>query len=299
MTDTIRLRGIRALGRHGVLPHERRHPQPFVVDLEVSLDLAAAGATDHIDLTIDYGLLAGQVRDVVEGEPVALIERLADLIGARVLADPLVEAVRVTVHKPAAPVPVLVDDVAVEVCRTRSREVVIALGANLGDRTRVLTAAVRRLGRVDGLDLRMASALVETDPVGGPPQPDFLNAVVVGHSRLHPATLLRRLHGVEAEFGRTRDVLWGPRTLDLDLVQMGDPGDDADVRSCEPGPVLPHPRAFERGFVLVPWLDVDPTARLRVGPGVVPVRELVAGMSPPGQHGPPGVRPGPGWSPAW
>lgn len=299
MTDTIRVRGIRAMGRHGVLPHEERHPQPFVVDLDVSADLTPAAATDHLDLTIDYGVLVAQVRDIVEGEPVALVERLADVIAARILANPLVEAVRVTVHKPSAPVPVLIDDVAVEVCRARRREVVIALGANIGDRARVLTAAVRRLACVDGLDLRIASGLVETDPVGGPAQPDFLNAVVVGHSRLHPATLLRQLHGIEAEFGRTREVLWGPRTLDLDLVQMGDPSQDTDIRSDQPGPVLPHPRAFERGFVLVPWLDADPTARLRVGAEVVSVSELVARMCSPGQDGPPGVRPGPAWSPAW
>src|SRR5690606_32556738 len=100
------------------------------------------------------------------------------------------------------------------------------------------------------------SGLYGSAPVGGPAQPDYVNAVAVARTRLAPASLLAALHRVEHAFGRTREVRWGARTLDLDLVQYGDPSAGTDVTSDEELLTLPHPRARERAFVLVPWLDV-------------------------------------------
>ena len=87
--------------------------------------------------------------------------------------------------------------------------------------------------------------------------------------------VLRVLHDIEAEAGRTRTIRWGPRTLDLDLIQYGDPAADTDITSTAERLTLPHPRAHERGFVLVPWLDADPGASLRVGDEVSPVGSLL------------------------
>ena len=100
--------------------------------------------------------------------------------------------------------------------------------------------------------------------MGGPDQPDYLNAVAVGMTRLSPTTVLARLHDIEADAGRVRDVRWGPRTLDLDLLQYGDPTAGTDVVSDLPRLTLPHPRAHTRAFVLVPWFDADQDATLRV-----------------------------------
>ena len=140
-----------------------------------------------------------------------------------------------------------------------------------------MRSAVDRLRRA-GLGRLRVSGLVETDPVGGPAQPAYVNAVVVGSTRHTPGRLLRLLLGVEQDFGRTREVRWGPRTLDLDLIQYGTPGTGDEVTSDDPWLTLPHPRAHERAFVLVPWLDADPDARLRVGEEVVAVADLVAAM---------------------
>jgi dihydroneopterin aldolase/2-amino-4-hydroxy-6-hydroxymethyldihydropteridine diphosphokinase len=130
---------------------------------------------------------------------------------------------------------------------------------------------------------------VETDPVGGPDQPAYLNAVVTGTTHLAPSSLLAGLHDIERAHGRTREVRWGPRTLDLDLIQYGDPVFDTDVVMEAPTLTLPHPRAHERAFVLVPWLRAEPEAALRVGGTVRRVADLVAGLDTSGVHPGPDV----------
>ncbi len=293
MSDRIHLRGVEAVGHHGVLAFEKRDGQPFVVDVVLLLDLTRAGATDALDDTVSYADVAADVVARITGPAFDLIERLAEVIADDVLARPLVDAVEVTVHKPQAPVGTRFTDVAVEVRRRRSRPVVVALGANLGDPRATLQKAVAEVAAIPGVRVRTVSPLVETDPVGGPEQPAYLNAVLVGETMLSPRDLLAGLHAVEHAHGRTREVRWGARTLDLDLVQVGDPGTPSEVRSDDPTLTLPHPRAAERGFVLVPWSLADPEGRIRVGDDVVPVAEVLSRVDTAG------VRPGPEWSPAW
>lgn len=284
--DLVRLTGVRARGFHGVFDHERRDGQDFLVDVEMSLDLTRAAKTDDLAHTVHYGEVAADVVAVIEGEPRDLIETVAGQIADRVLARPLVESVQVTVHKPQAPVGVPFGDVEVVVRRHKDVPVVIALGGNL-DRAGVapeatLQQAVSRLRRTRGLRAVRVSRRFVTAPVGGDlvaGQPDYVNAVAVARTSLAPAGLLARLHEVEADLGRTREARWSARTLDLDLVQYGDPAAGSDVRSQVPELLLPHPRAEERAFVLVPWLDVDADAVLRVGEEVVAVADLVAGLS--------------------
>jgi dihydroneopterin aldolase len=119
VSDRITLRGLRAHGRHGVYPHEREQGQPFVVDVTLHLDLARAAASDDVTDTVHYGELAEAVVAVVTGEPVALIETLAQRVADVCLQRPGVETVDVTVHKPAAPVAVEFVDVAVTISRSR------------------------------------------------------------------------------------------------------------------------------------------------------------------------------------
>jgi 7,8-dihydroneopterin aldolase/epimerase/oxygenase len=118
-SDRIELRGIRAYGFHGVLPHERRDGQPFVVDVVAWLDLAPAAASDALTDTVDYGALAADIVAAVERNPVDLIETVAGRIADVVLTDPRVDQVEVTVHKPEAPVTVAVADLSVVVVRGR------------------------------------------------------------------------------------------------------------------------------------------------------------------------------------
>ena len=119
MSDTISLRGLRVRGHHGVFDFERRDGQDFVVDVELELDLTKAAATDDVADTVHYGELAGRLVTVIAGEPVNLIETLADRLAAVCLADPRVAAATVTVHKPQAPIPHEFTDVAVTLRRTQ------------------------------------------------------------------------------------------------------------------------------------------------------------------------------------
>jgi 2-amino-4-hydroxy-6-hydroxymethyldihydropteridine diphosphokinase len=148
---------------------------------------------------------------------------------------------------------------------------VLSLGANLGDRAGTLEAALTALAG-DGLVAR--SGLYETPPWGPVEQPPYLNAVALVRGPRDAAGWLTRAHELEQAAGRTRDVRWGPRTLDVDVVAVA--GDDgAPVVSDDPVLTLPHPRAHERAFVLVPWAAVDPAAEL---PGHGPVAALLAAL---------------------
>lgn len=118
-TDRIELRGLRARGFHGVLAAERELGQEFVVDVVLGLDLRPAAEKDDVSLTVHYGELASALVAVVTGEPVDLIETLAERLAAVCLADSRVSSARVTVHKPAAPIPHPFTDVAVTILRSR------------------------------------------------------------------------------------------------------------------------------------------------------------------------------------
>jgi 2-amino-4-hydroxy-6-hydroxymethyldihydropteridine diphosphokinase len=134
--------------------------------------------------------------------------------------------------------------------------VVIGLGSNVGRRLENLQGAIDTLFDAPGLEFVAVSSVYETDPVGGPEQGLFLNAVVIGETTLDPRTLLDRALGVENAFGRVRAERWGPRTLDVDLITVD------DVTMSDPELTLPHPLAHERAFVLVPWVEADPAAEL-------------------------------------
>ncbi|MEV0235124.1 2-amino-4-hydroxy-6-hydroxymethyldihydropteridine diphosphokinase [Nonomuraea sp. NPDC050786] len=149
-------------------------------------------------------------------------------------------------------------------------KVVLALGSNLGPRFQTLQGAVDTLFDAPGLEFVKASPVYETDPVGGPAgQKPYLNAVVIAETTLAPRTLLERAQSVENAFGRVRTEHWGPRTLDIDLIVVGDTVCD------DPELTLPHPLAHERAFVLVPWVKADPDG---VVPGRGRVAELLEGV---------------------
>ncbi|TKJ31964.1 2-amino-4-hydroxy-6-hydroxymethyldihydropteridine diphosphokinase [Blastococcus sp. CCUG 61487] len=150
---------------------------------------------------------------------------------------------------------------------------VLSLGANLGDRAATLRSALAALS-ADGLVAH--SDLYETPPWGPVEQPPYLNAIAVVRGGRDARGWLERAHELEQAAGRTREVRWGARTLDVDVVTVS--GDDGQpVRSDDPELTLPHPRAHERAFVLVPWLAVDPAAAL---PGRGVVRDLLALLDP-------------------
>src|SRR5882757_1332085 len=142
---------------------------------------------------------------------------------------------------------------------------VLSIGSNVGDRLGHLQSTV------DGFraELVAVSPVYQTPPWGGIEQDDFLNAVLIAKADLDPFDWLARAQELERAAARRRDVRWGPRTLDVDIVAID------DLSSADPELTLPHPRAHERAFVLLPWADADPAAIL---PGYGPVRDLLRGL---------------------
>ncbi len=141
---------------------------------------------------------------------------------------------------------------------------VIALGANIGEPKENLDLAIALLR--EATEVINVSSYHSTAPVGGPEQPDYLNAVCIIESQLPAMDLLSLLHGIEKSLGRERTIHWGPRTIDLDLIQYGSLLSKADEL------MLPHPRAHERRFVLAPWFEVEPEAILLTHG---PIKELL------------------------
>ncbi|PFG44402.1 dihydroneopterin aldolase/2-amino-4-hydroxy-6-hydroxymethyldihydropteridine diphosphokinase [Isoptericola jiangsuensis] len=341
--DQIRLTGVTAVGHHGVLPAERVEGQTFRADVVLHLDTSAAAVSDDLDATVSYAEVAEDVHAILAGDPVDLVETVAERIAAAVLARPAVHAVDVRVHKPQAPISVPFEDVEIVVRRDRQRlpavpapvlrdveqpapvevapspalalvpdladdegeaspvdaaelavpappepeqpepepvvdpldaapatavDAVIALGANLGDPQGTLRAAVTDIDRVPGVQVMEVSPLARTAAVG-PEQPDYLNAVLIVRTSLSPRDLLSVCQEVELLHGRVREERWGPRTLDVDVVQYG------SLTATSHDLDLPHPRAHERAFVLVPWAELDPEAVLG-GLGGGPVAQLAA-----------------------
>jgi 2-amino-4-hydroxy-6-hydroxymethyldihydropteridine diphosphokinase len=151
------------------------------------------------------------------------------------------------------------------------RRAAFALGSNVGEREDNLQGAVDSMLATPGIHPHGLSPVYETSAMGGPEQPDYLNAVLVVDTTLSADALLERANAVEEAYGRdrSREERWGPRTLDIDLLALGDRAMDT------PRLTLPHPRLHERSFVLVPWADVDPSFLV---PGQGTVRELLSSV---------------------
>lgn len=149
------------------------------------------------------------------------------------------------------------------------RVAVFSLGSNLGERFDYLQGATNALRSTPGLKITGISSVYETTPVGLLDQPDFLNLVVVTESTLASMVMLERALAIEDAYARVRVIAGGPRTVDVDLIAVG------DRRLAGKTLILPHPRAHERAFVLLPWSEVDPDAVL-VGHGRI--ADLLAGL---------------------
>lgn len=146
---------------------------------------------------------------------------------------------------------------------------VLSLGSNLGNSAEILSSAAEALNEVS--EVIALSSFYQTRPVGGPPQPDFINAIVIIETNLEPEELLLVAQAIEGAHGRERNentVKWGPRFLDIDLIKC----DEMLINSHDL--TIPHPRAHEREFVLRPWNEIDPAATL---PGFGAISQLLEG----------------------
>lgn len=273
-TSTIALKGLTAVGTHGVLDFEHTEPQPFVVDVVMEVWTEVAAKTDDISDTVSYADVADTIVRVIQGEHCDLIETLANRI-ADALMQPRIHHLMVTVHKPSAPIPHTFGDVSVTVTREGplvwcDGEIVavVALGSNLENPREQLVDAIHQLAAEHTIEA--VSSFYRTAPMldaGQAQQPEYWNAVVRLRAFLPPTLLIEMLQRIEALHGRERKEHWGARTLDLDVIDIRPKRDSdgqlgASLVSDAPELMLPHPRAHQRRFVLEPWLEIEPDAVL-------------------------------------
>ena len=257
--DKMEVTGIEVWAHHGVFDHERREGQLFLIDVAWWLDTGPAACTDDLESTIDYGKVTNVVVAATQSNPVDLIETLAERLH-QVLFDQFpMDHLQITIHKPQAPIGAAVSDVRLTTSFTREkqqRQVVFSLGSNIEPRLDYLQFAVSGLVSTPGIEQVRVSKVYETQPQSEISQDDFLNAIVVAQSALSAEELLHRALALEALAHRVRLAEHGPRTLDIDLISVG------NEQWETPDLILPHPRARNRAFVLVPWIGVDPHAQL-------------------------------------
>ena len=308
--DRIAVEGIRVSGNHGVFESERETGQLFLADVVAHVSTREAAAHDDLSQTVNYSDIADKVAAVLGGDPSSLIEAVAERAASAVLKMEGVFCVDIRIHKPQAPLHVEFKDVTVTIRREHGHEVpdaakrigssagmsddpldlevqapmrdhfdqrpasvvpvLIALGGNVGPVEATLRTAVDALSKITGVEVISTSPLVSSAAVGGPPQPDYLNAVVRIHTILSPRELLGACQGIEMVHGRERHEINGPRTLDIDIIDYG--GGEGSA----PDITLPHPRARDRAFVLVPWVLMEPHGVL---PGLGPIAPAAAAVS--------------------
>ena len=292
-SDRIELRGLTVRGNHGVFDFEKREGQDFVIDVTLHTSVSRAAATDDIADTVHYGELAEDVAHIVEDNTFDLIETLAARIAEHCLD--LAEHVEIVVHKPGAPIQRSFNDVSVTVVRSRDTadaaaantvvddpagtepaetEAYLNLGANLGDAADTLEQAVAALDRHPKITVIRRSSLYRTAPWGGVDQNDFLNLGIIVSTSLPAPQLLAVAQGIEVACGRTRELRWGPRTLDIDLIRFGTA--QAELILDTDALTLPHPRAHERAFVLAPWAELDEAAEIRTPTGARPITAVLS-----------------------
>ncbi len=250
--DKIYINNLEFIGFHGVFPEEKKLGQKFLVSLELIVDTREAGKTGDLTKSVHYGLVAQDVERVFLEKSIDLIETCAENIAEMVLKKyELVKEVKVTVKKPWAPLQMHFENVAVEISR-KWHKVYLSLGSNMGDKRENLLEAIKRVGELENTEVVKSSTILETEPFGYIEQDNFLNACLEVKTLLTPQEFLSSILKIELDMGRVREIKWGPRVIDIDILFY-----DAEIIQ-EDNLAVPHPWICEREFVLEPLSEIAP-----------------------------------------
>jgi len=253
--DKIHIKNLEVFANHGVFPEETALGQKFVISATLFTDTRAAGRTDDLTRSIHYGEVSQFITDFLQTHTYQLIEAAAEhLVQAMLTEIPRLQAVRLELKKPWAPVHLPLETVSVEIERGWHTDY-IALGASLGDKKAYFDEAVRKLNEAEGCCVTKVADYIATEPYGGVATEEFLNSALELQTLLTPQELLELLHEIEAQAGRERTVHWGDRTLDLDILLYD------DLVLDTPELVIPHKEMHFRDFVLIPLAQIAPYKR--------------------------------------
>ncbi|MGN0341211.1 MAG: 2-amino-4-hydroxy-6-hydroxymethyldihydropteridine diphosphokinase [Roseburia sp.] len=253
--DCIRIKNLELYARHGVYAEETKLGQKFLVDAELFLDCREAGQKDDLACSVNYGEVSHFITGFLTDHTYQLIEAAAEQTArALLLQFPLVEKLRLAVHKPWAPIGLPLEDVSVEITRSW-HTAYVALGSNMGDREAYIRQAIQSLDELEDCRVEQVSSLIETEPYGMTEQDRFLNGALRLRTLYTPHELLDQLHLIEKAAGRERKVHWGPRTLDLDIIFYD------ELVMADKTLTIPHPDMQNRIFVLEPLKELCPYYR--------------------------------------
>ncbi len=252
--DQIRIENLEVYAHHGVLKEENTLGQKFLVSLILFTDTAKAGRSDNLSFSVDYADVAHFAERQMKEKEYKLIESAAENLAEQILLQfPLIDMISVEIRKPWAPILLPLDHVSVKIQRGWTR-VYLSVGSNMGGKEEKIEKSLQALREDRRIREVTESTRIQTKPYGYTEQDDFLNSAVALETIYQPEELLMRLHQIEEQGHREREIHWGPRTIDLDILLYG----DALIQTEKL--VIPHREMHLRDFVLRPLVQIAPWA---------------------------------------
>lgn len=253
--DKIKITNLKVFAHHGVFPEETRDGQDFYVNAELFLDCRKAGKSDDLTKSINYGDVCHFITKHMQEHTCLLIEAAAEYVTEQMLLSmPGLESVRFELCKPHAPIGLPFENVSVTIERGW-HTAYIAVGSNMGDKEKYIRDGIAGLEQHPSIRVEKVSDFLQTEPYGGVEQDDFLNGMIQIRTLLTPEELLEELHQIEQMANRTREIHWGPRTLDLDIIFYDKLVYESDSL------IIPHVDMANRTFVLEPLAQLCPNYR--------------------------------------
>lgn len=253
--DEIRIDGLKIFAHHGVYDYETRDGQDFYINAVLYTDTKTAGKSDELSDSTNYGEVCQFLNDYLTENTYKLLEAALEHAVRELLHSfPLIKGVDMELQKPQAPIPLPFESVSVRI-RRFWHKAYVALGSNMGDKKQYLDNALAELRNNRDIRLIKTASYLETEPYGGVEQDTFLNSMCCIDTLLSPEELLEELHRIEQLAERKREIHWGPRTLDLDIIYYDDCIISTDAL------VIPHADMENRTFVLEPLYEIAPYLR--------------------------------------
>lgn len=240
-------------GRHGVLKEENVLGQRFFITCVMETDFEKSALEDNIEKAVNYAEVASFITTFVKDNVFKLIETLADKLATNILLKFNVNKVTLTIEKPSAPVGLPLETVSVKLTK-KWNDAYLSIGSNMGDKKAYLDFAVKSLKENEFVKLEKISTFIETEPYGNLEQDSFLNGALKIKTVLSPTSLLKLVNEIELKAERKREIHWGPRTLDIDIVLFN------NEIICKQNLIIPHIDMENRAFVLKPLCEISPYA---------------------------------------
>ena len=253
--DEIRIDELEIYAHHGVYDFETKNGQNFYINAVLYTDTSKAGKTDELTDSTNYGEVCAFITEFLTKNTYKLLEAAAEhVVEAALLQFPLVKGISLEIRKPQAPIPLPFGSVSVKIERFWHTSY-IALGSNMGEKEKYLDMALEEFKKNPKIRLCQTASYMESEPYGGVEQDTFVNSICQVVTLYHPYELLEELHRIEGLANRKREIHWGPRTLDLDIIYYD------DLVMADKDLVIPHADMENRTFVLKPLCEIAPYLR--------------------------------------